>query len=1004
MRLFASRFLTLGSLAFAVGLLPSASGCGSSEGNGANPPTGPNEQRNPDQTEFVSAPPAGQSGQGRGTGDGSEAAPSAGADDSAGSKSGASERKVEETDLYRLDGNTLYYLNGYRGLMVFDVTNVDQPKLVGRSPIYGYPSEMIVRNGIATVVVGDWYGTDDAGDPFYGSIVRTFDARDPSNIKVLGDARVRGWVSDTRVVGDVMYTVSQDYGYVYGYYDGTEDGDGTSVTSNPRSKVIVTSVRFGSGKPSTIGTQEYDGYSAAFNVTAKSILFAHDIPKDPKQPWGQSSGKTRVDLIDIQDPNGAISVRGGFDVDGTFQGWGTDNGRWNVDFAGERYARVLTCAAGQYGYCDSNSSYLLSAVDFQNPKIPLLASSLSIANPGWSIAARFSGDRLYLSPSNGYWNGSNTDTPVQIYDLTNAASPSLAGSVQIPGMVWNFTPMGDKIFALGSTYQNGGYGSSQVSVSYIDAANPAAPQLLGTSSFGEGWAWTPAAGTFKAFTLDTEKNLVVLPFSGWSNQSYEYNNGLQLIQFTDTSIATAGAAKTKGWVERGIFVKNRLVSLSDLALSVVDYANPASPKTVAELTLARNVVAAEPLGDRAAQLSTDWWGYDASKSELRVTSLANIDETKGDATLSTLDIEGTNAQMFKNGNFGYVVTTLVDKSNSGKATTQVQVVDFSNGNVVLRGKIALPDDANYYGYYYGWGGCGWSDWWYGSEIVQVEGSALAFRRTRWEYDPVTQKSTAEQKLYVVDLANPEAPAVASTSILPQTDGWWGNMRAVGDTLYTTHYEWVEQPVWDPNTGTQLKDGKVKYFLDRVDIGDRTAPHVQSSVNVPGILVGGSETDASLLYFIDYRWMDNQTKDELSVARLVGDKAHLLGTTTLDGYTGSVFVRGNKAYLSAQEYTKNYQGKVRLHEIDLTDPAHPVDRASESKKGWGWLLGVEGDRAIVMSGWASQGIDVYRLNANAAPTFDKFVRTRGWWANSLARQGNTLLLSSGYWGVQAVDLQ
>ena len=35
--------------------------------------------------------------------------------------------------------------------------------------------------------------------------------------------------------------------------------------------------------------------------------------------------------------------------------------------------------------------------------------------------------------------------------------------------------------------------------------------------------------------------------------------------------------------------------------------------------------------------------------------------------------------------------------------------------------------------------------------------------------------------------------------------------------------------------------------------------------------------------------------------------------------------------------------------------------------------------------------------------DQFVRTNGWWTESLARQDNQLFLSSGYWGVQTVDL-
>ena len=104
--------------------------------------------------------------------------------------------------------------------MVFDVTNVDQPVFLGRSAIFGDPVDMIVNSGIATVVVGDWYGTLDDGSPFHGSIVRGLDATDPAHIKVLGEAKLGGWVSDDRVVGDVIYAVSVDYGWAYGWDTG----------------------------------------------------------------------------------------------------------------------------------------------------------------------------------------------------------------------------------------------------------------------------------------------------------------------------------------------------------------------------------------------------------------------------------------------------------------------------------------------------------------------------------------------------------------------------------------------------------------------------------------------------------------------------------------------------------------------------------------------------------------------------------------------------------------
>lgn len=1016
--------LGITSLAAFATLLTSTAGCGSPDSN--NP-----SDRQEGQSEFESAPPAGQSmGRGGSSSGGAESsdknagAPAAG---STGASGSVGERKVNETDLYRVVGDKLYYLNSYRGLMAFDIQDVNNPKLLGRAPIYGSPVEMIAFQNTATVVVGDWYGVDETGAPFHGSVIRTYDIQNPADMKMIGEARIKGWVRDARTVGNVIYTVSEDYGWSYGWAV-AGDGAGGTVAVSPGgvgagtgSKVVVSSTYFSLGKTQKMGERVYDGYQGAFNVTDKSIILAHDIPQDPSKPWGPPSGKTQVEYIDITDPNGTITPRGHFDVTGSFQGWGTDGGRWNVDFDG-RYARVLTCGLGGGSYyCGSGGSMVLSTVDFQNLDAPVRTSELSIANPGWSVAARFDKNRLYLSPSQGYYYGggsSTPKTPVQIYDTTDVSAPKLAGSTDITGAVWNFTPMGDKIFALGSDYAPGSggpydYGSSKVSLRYIDVADPKNPQIIGTSEFGEGWAWTPAAGTFKAFGLNKDLGMVVLPFSGWSNKSYEYTNGLQIIEFTPTSIATRGAAKTKGWVERGVYLKGRLLSLSDQALSVIDYTDRQNPKVLNELTLARNVVDARPNGGTMAQVSTDWWGYNQRESELRVLPIANAEENTIDPATLNVKLEGTNARVYRNGDLAYIVTDVFTPNASspyGGGTMQptVQVVDLAGGGATLRGKIKLPATSNSY-WGYGWGGCYWYDWWDYSGVVQVQGNALAFRNMHYNYDPSTGKSTTTQTLHVVDIQNPDAPQVASVTVTKEPDWWWGNVRAVGDTLYTTHYEWKSYPKYNPVTGKIEEKGYVKYYLDQIDLSNRAAPVVGKRINVPGILVGASEADPSLLYFIDYRWDRDIQADDFAVARLQGDKVYLQSSTRIDGWVGNVFVRGDKAYFSAQEY--NYSSssgvstsKVKLHELDIANPKAPVDRPSVAKGGWGWLLGVEGDRAVVTSGWGSNGVDIYKVGNGAPPTFSQFNRTRGWWANSLSRQGDTLYLASGYWGVQAIGLK
>jgi hypothetical protein len=243
---------------------------------------------------------------------------------------------VQETDLYRLDGNRLYYLNAYRGLMVFDVSSVDQPKLLGRSAIFGTPVQMFVTNGIAVIVVADWYGVLDSGQPFHGSIVRGLDATDPSNIKVLGEAKLGGWVQDTRIVGNVLYAESEDYGWVYGWLTpggGVAGGVAVSGSSTMNSaSVIVSSVSFAGGQIQQIASTTFPGYGGVLNVTPYSIMLAH--PVAAAQPNLPPPSKTELHYLDISDPGGNIVQRGSIQVAGDIQGWGADNGRWNLDFAG----------------------------------------------------------------------------------------------------------------------------------------------------------------------------------------------------------------------------------------------------------------------------------------------------------------------------------------------------------------------------------------------------------------------------------------------------------------------------------------------------------------------------------------------------------------------------------------------------------------------------------------------------------------------------------------------
>jgi hypothetical protein len=988
----------------------------------------PGEPHAEGQSDFTSSAPGASNGRNGGlvgTADGASAGGSSATAPTAGNGASTTPRTVEETDLYRLEGDRLYYLNAYRGLMVFDVSNVDAPRFLGRSPIYGYPEQMIVRNGVATVVVSDWYGKMDDGTPFHGSIVRGIDATNPASMKVLGEAQLGGAVRDTRVVGDVIYAVTEKYPYYYGW-GLTADG-GTSTATNTI-QVSVASVSFGGGVIEKKDEYNAVGSGGVFYVTADAILLGHQIYGTPDQNgYAQPTGTTALDYIDISDPAGDIKARGSVTFPGYIYGWGTDNGRWNIDFADQKTAHALAC--GQ-NYCGSGQDLVLASADFTNPDQPKMLSRATIPGNAWSPAVRFDAGRMYLSPSNGYYYSGTgaqpTSTPIQVYDLSNPSAPSLSGTVNVNGQIWNFTPSGNRLFALGNTYSSGAdnYGS-KVDLHYLDVTNPAAPVALGTASFGQGWAWTPAAGTFKAFAKDDAQGLVVLPFSGWDYHDYGYNNGLQLIEFTPTTIATSGAARTKGWVERGIFVKNRLVSLSNVSLAVVDYTSRAGPKVVSELTLARNVVNVKPkLDGTLAELSSDFWDNDQSSSELRVLDTANVEETSKDATLASLSLPGINARVFHDGALSYVVSQVnrrgacVDKDGKALPNTQgvndcqfwhtrVQVVDRSSATPRLRGVADLPESNSYGGWGWGWGywGCYVGDWYYGAETVQVSGHILAMQR----YTPPTDGSNNwTQTLVTVNLADPDSPVIGSTPIVDRTNWWWGNLRAAGDQLYVSHYEWLTDGHYDSVKGI-YEPGTGRYYLDRIDLSSPEHPEVTQRINVPGIFVGASESNPNLIYTIDYRWYGDSGANELAVSLLDGDKAYYQGGVEIPGYVGNVFVRGNLAYFTAEQNTRNvatggYTYSRNLFQANLSDPKHPSLSASTPSQGWGWMLDVQGDRAFVQSGWGSDGLDVYKLNPSHPPTFEQTVRVRGWYTGALARQGNDVYLATGYWGTEHVTLK
>jgi len=169
-----------------------------------------------------------------------------------------------------------------------------------------------------------------------------------------------------------------------------------------------------------------------------------------------AAAATGLVYIDISDPAGTIKPRGALSSPGYVQGWGADNGRWNLDFADGKTAHALACSSkgcggGQHRWCSHRRLQSAGRAD----------AVVQLADPVHQLE-RYGSLRLRAHVS-----------VARIGLLLWRAAPARAAA------------------------------ADQVSLRYLDVTNAAQPALLGTSKFGDGWAWTPAAGTFKGWVGST---------------------------------------------------------------------------------------------------------------------------------------------------------------------------------------------------------------------------------------------------------------------------------------------------------------------------------------------------------------------------------------------------------------------------------------------------------------------------------------------------------------------
>ncbi|MBN1607609.1 MAG: beta-propeller domain-containing protein, partial [Polyangiaceae bacterium] len=609
-------------------------------------------------------------------------------------------REIVEADIVQMSGNILYVLNSYRGLVLIDMSQPDSPFVAGRVPFQATPVDMYLREGRAYIVMSDYFTYwqfDEDADPlgFHGSRILVVDVDDPNNPQTITGYNIDGEVTDTRIVGDVLYAVSHR-NPEYWRYDTNDWEDTTWVLSiNVADPDDIHEV----------DRETFPGASQVIQVFPSSISVA---AVDPNYYLvnDTNSQQTLITYLDISDPAGEIRVGGTAYVPGVVPD------KFKMDL----YDDHLRIVSNNW-YWQSDSPATLSVFDVSDPSVMTPTAQIEVAGDVADTtsyvrpqATRFDQAKLL---ANLCWyvytnNRSRQVCRIDLYDLADPNAPEKVGEIAAAGAVTHFEPRGDRIIALGTHIVNETTWTSQVRLELFDVSNLAVTRSLSAIDIGDEYSSSTALNDYKALKVLDDLNMVLLPLN-WSvvtgqdsrgNDIYTYYQGAQIVDWQDDALTERGRIAQQGTVERAIAFQDRVVSISDKQVQVIDASDRDNPVATASVFLVRNIVDVFDMNGYEVQI-----GYDEEDSSFRFFVLPFGED---DLAESVAELEIGN-YVYLHLVSGNIIRLIGYDPASGQQI--VRNVDFSDPTQpAWRGELLVPKDigsivTNYSGGYYGgyWG-------------------------------------------------------------------------------------------------------------------------------------------------------------------------------------------------------------------------------------------------------------------------------------------------------------
>lgn len=789
-----------------------------------------------------------------------------------------------EADIWKVDGNTVYFFNQLRGLQVLDLTDPADPRLTAslRLPavgqdLYVLPSTTADR----TIILLTQGWTRDSGSWTRIQQVKVSGGK----AEISFSQEVTGSLADSRLAGNRLILATTEYA-----------ASGGLIVGNSNVKCHLSEWLLAPDQAPVAAAETLIEGSSPLIASGSEWLA---LAVHPDGQWNV----TDVSVFAVR-PSGLIRMADPIRTEGAV----TD--KFKMQWSDNVLTTISERRAINSGWVPTTvlENFRAWAPEVVHPAVvEQRLGRLELATGESLHATRFAGDKAYVVTF------LRTD-PLWVVDLSDPANPKVAGQLEVPGWSSHLEPIGDMLFSIG-------WEAGTVAASLFDVSNPAAPALLRRLSLGAPGTFSEAMWDEKALKVLPSEGLALIPLNTYDPLSSQWRPLLQLLDI-DTSardLRLRGGIAHAFDARRADLLGKTVVSLSQRVMVTADITDRDAPDVLAEVSLAWPVDRVLEAGNYLLEIENGGRWYASDNRATARISPANSPEQivaevdLGDGTLRTAEYrdgklyvlrdQGTSMPM-------YYMSRMMPIFGGGGSSGGPLVLDIYDATALpaltLLGSCSItpPDGAQIATDHLLWPQPNRPavvldyrfSYWFGGALPPMMTLSLA-NQTALTYSLQSQSSVAidvrpywvpetAPSLILFDVSQSTSPTVAD----PVSLGPVGTMlngiceAANGRIVLGTSY-WK-----NPQNNRWLDSTQAVQSALVIKVGPTTAPFVRPLVDLPGELFAVTELDANGFYAFT-RTSTNGTSSSLQVSACDGFDAFLI--TSLNVPVNTVVAAGGK---------------------------------------------------------------------------------------------------------------